>query len=143
MEEHLNENFRCPCNQCFNIAVEGQVCFNLKNEKLSLHFKKQYLDVCVNNCFAVITITHVFENRIGKTIEGEYMFPIETMLKNTTVSQIKFKLGDKEIISKVAKKEKAKEKYEQAIVDGNAALMVELSENSKDVLKIKVGGIQP
>ncbi len=40
------------------------------------------------------------------------MFPIETTLKNTTVSQIKFKLGDKEIISKVAKKEKAKEKYE-------------------------------
>ena len=71
------------------------------------------------------------------------MFPIEKTLKNTTVSQIKFKLGDKEIISKVAKKEKAKEKYEEAKVDGNAALIVELSENSKDVLKMKIGGIKP
>jgi hypothetical protein len=38
-------------------------------------------------------------------------------------------------------KERAKEQYEEAIVDGNAALMVEVSENSKDVLKMTVGGI--
>ena len=76
-------------------------------------------------------------------IEGEYIFPIETSLKNTAVSQIKFKLGDKEIISQVTLKEKAKEKYEDAISRGNAAVMAEESEKSKDILKMTVGGIQP
>ena len=71
------------------------------------------------------------------------MFPIETTLKNTAVSQIKFKLGDKEILSQVALKEKARQRYEDAISRGNAALMVEESEKSKDVLKLTVGGIQP
>ena len=76
-------------------------------------------------------------------IEGEYIFPIETSLKNTAVSQIKFKLGDKEIISQVTLKEKAKEKYEDAVSRGNAAVMAEESEKSKDILKMTVGGIQP
>ena len=84
--------------------MESQVCFHQKDEKLSLHFKNQHLEVQVNNCFAVISITQIYENRIGKTIEGEYMFPIETTLKNTAVSYIKFKLGDKEMITQVAKK---------------------------------------
>ncbi len=88
-------------------------------------------------------MTQVFKNQTDKPIEGEYMFPIETTLKNTAVSQIKFKLGDKEIISQVALKEKAKQKYEDAISRGNAAVMVEESEKSKDILKMTVGGIQP
>ncbi len=40
-------------------------------------------------------------------------------------------------------KEKAKQKYEDAISRGNAAVMVEESEKSKDILKMTVGGIQP
>jgi hypothetical protein len=40
-------------------------------------------------------------------------------------------------------KEKAKEKYEDAISRGNAAVMAEESEKSKDILKMTVGGIQP
>ena len=43
--------------------------------------------------------------------------------------------------SKVQQKEKAKEKYEDAIAGGNAAVLVEESEKSKDILKMTVGGI--
>ena len=35
------------------------------------------------------------------------MFPIDTNLKSTAVSQIKFQLGEKEIISKVVPKQQA------------------------------------
>ena len=71
------------------------------------------------------------------------MFPIETELKNTAVTNIYFKLGDKEVSSKIALKDKAKEKYEDAIAGGKAAVLVEESEKSKDVLQMTVGGIQP
>ncbi len=128
---------------CHDINFESEVNFISKNEQVSLHFITQHLDVQVDNCFAVISMTQVFKNQTEKPIEGEYMFPIETTLKNTAVSQIKFKLGDKEIISQVALKEKAKQKYEDAISRGNAAVMVEESEKSKDILKMTVGGIQP
>jgi hypothetical protein len=62
------------------------------------------------------------------TIEATYLFPIDTNLKSTAVSQIQFKLGDRDIISKVAPKQEARQKYEDAIARGNAAIMAEESE---------------
>ena len=47
-------------------------------------------------------------NLTDSAIEGTYLFPIDnTNLKSTAVSEIKFQLGDKEIISKVAPKQQA------------------------------------
>ena len=132
----------CPCMSCQDIFYENEIGLRAK-QGAALHFKTQHLDVQVDNCFAVISMTQVFVNMTEQPIEGEYIFPIETSLKNTAVSQIKFKIGDKEIISQVTLKEKAKEKYEDAISRGNAAVMAEESEKSKDILKMTVGGIQP
>jgi hypothetical protein len=70
------------------------------------------------------------------------MFPIETELKSTVITNVNFKLGGKEVSSKVVLKEIAKEKYEDAIAGGKAAMIVEESEKSKDILKMTVGGIQ-
>jgi predicted transposase YdaD len=72
--------------QCIDIKFESEVNFVSKNEEASLHFITQHLDVKVDNCFAVISMTQVFKNQTDKPIEGEYMFPIETTLKNTAVS---------------------------------------------------------
>ncbi len=38
-------------------------------------------------------------------------------------------------------KEKAKQKYEDAIARGDAAIVAEESQKSKDILKMTVGGI--
>ena len=57
------------------------------------------------------------------------------------MSEVKFKIGGKEIESQVALKEKAKQKYEDAIARGDAAIVAEESEKSKDILKMTVGGI--
>jgi len=59
------------------------------------------------------------------------------------VSRVHFFLGEKTVEGKVTEKVKAKEKYEDAIAAGNAALLVEESEKDKDLLKMTIGGIQP
>ncbi len=71
---------------CVDLKIESEVNFISKNEEVSLHFITQHLDVQVDNCFAVISMTQVFKNQTEKPIEGEYIFPIETNLKNTAVS---------------------------------------------------------
>jgi hypothetical protein len=40
-------------------------------------------------------------------------------------------------------KEKAQEKYDDALAAGNAAVMVQEHEKDKDLLKMQIGGIQP
>ena len=86
MQSRAIRKYRCPCQQCIDVNFESEVNFISKNEEASLHFKTQHLDVQVENCFAVISMTQVFVNQTDKLIEGEYMFPIETTLKNTAVS---------------------------------------------------------
>lgn len=75
-------------------------------------------------------------------VEATYMFPTDPD-EHTVVSRVMFVLGDKTVDGKVIEKQKAHEKYEDAIASGNAAVMVEESEKDKDLLKMSIGGIQP
>jgi Vault protein inter-alpha-trypsin domain len=70
------------------------------------------------------------------------MFPTDPD-QNTVVSKIVFEMGDKRVESKITEKEKAKERYEDAIAGGHAAVLFEESEKDKDLLKMTLGGIQP
>jgi hypothetical protein len=51
------------------------------------------------------------------------MFPVESTLKNTAVSEIIVKIGDKEVASKVATNENARIVYEDAIARGHGAVI--------------------
>ncbi len=43
--------------------------------------------------------------------------------------------------SKVVERVKAQEKYDDAVAQGNAAVLVEESDKDKDLLKMTIGGI--
>jgi hypothetical protein len=68
---------------------------------------------------------------------------METNVKSTTVSKIKFQIGEKVIKSKIVRKMEARETFEDAIARGNAAFMAEEIEETPDILKMTVGGIKP
>ena len=57
---------------------------------MSLYFKSQNVEVRVENSIAVIEITQVYQNELDTAIEAQYEFPIETELKSTVVSNIRF-----------------------------------------------------
>ena len=88
-----------------------------------------------------MSVSQTFINETDQLIEAIYMFPLETELKNTAVTNVKFKIGGREVSSKIALKERAREIYDDAMAGGKAALIVEESEKNKDILKMTVGGI--
>ncbi len=96
----------------------------------------------VENSIAVIDISQVFLNELDVPVEATYKFPTDPD-QHTIVSRVRFELGDKEVEGKIIAKEKAQEKYEDALAGGNAALMVKESEEDKDLLEMQIGGIQP
>ena len=52
-------------------------------------------------------------------------------------------MDDRVIEGKIMEKEKAQEKYDDAIAGGNAAVMVQEKEKNNDLLKMTIGGINP
>lgn len=84
----------------------------------------------------------MFINELEEPVEATYQFPTDPD-QHTVVSNVLFQLGDKEVEGKVIGKEKAQERYDDAIAGGNAALMVQESAKDKDLLEMQIGGIQP
>jgi len=81
-------------------------------------------------------------NELEDPIEATYQFPTDPD-QLTVVSKMIFELGDKTVEGKVVSKENAEERYDDAIAGGNAALMVKENEKDKNLLEMKIGGIQP
>jgi len=73
-------------------------------------------------------------------MEVSLKFPTET---DHTLSNLTIQIGDDIIEGKILKKEKAKEKYDDAIAAGNTAVMAEEKEDEKDVVNLKVGNLLP
>ena len=84
----------------------------------------------------------MFLNESEEPVEATYQFPTDPD-QQTAVSRITFQLDDKTVEGKVIAKEKAQERYDDAIAGGNAAMMVKENEKDKDLLEMNIGGIQP
>ena len=52
-------------------------------------------------------------------------------------------VGDKIIQGKVIEKEKARERYEDAVASGKTAVIAEEDSKEKDMISIKVGNLLP
>jgi Ca-activated chloride channel family protein len=84
----------------------------------------------------------VFVNDLEDPVEATYMFPTDPD-QHTVVSKLLIEMDDKIVEGKVFEKEKAKEKYEDALAGGHAAVMVQEHEKEPDLLKMNIGGIHP
>jgi hypothetical protein len=100
--------------------------------------KHQEIIVTVDNSIAVIDLVQTFQNDKSYPMEVSLKFPTEA---DHTLSNLTIQIGENIIEGKILKKEKAKEKYEDAIAGGNTAVMAEEKEDEKDVVSLKVGNL--
>ena len=73
-------------------------------------------------------------------LEATYEFPLQ---KNTVLSKFYAIIDGKTIVTKVQDKEEAKERYEDAVAAGNAAVIVERESDKKEIMSIKLGNLLP
>ena len=73
-------------------------------------------------------------------LEVTYEFPLE---KTTLLSKLFAELNGQTIEAQVRSKKSAKEKYEDALASGNAAVLAERSSEKKEVMSIKLGNLLP
>ena len=98
-----------------------------------------YLSSKVNEIFATTELIQYFTNPLNDPIELTISFPIK---EEISLSKFVVSIGDKVIISKVMPKEKAKEKYTDAISSGNVGFFSEYEEDNK-VYSVNIGNLKP
>ena len=77
-------------------------------------------------------MTYINED-FESAIECSYEFPLD---KDTVVSRLVAKIGDKEVEAKIKEKELAKEVYDNAMAGGNAAVYAEKKSNDAESMRI-------
>jgi Ca-activated chloride channel family protein len=105
-------------------------------EELSL--KSLNVNACLKDSIGVIKMTQVYLNDKDAPIELEFHFPKE---EKSLVSRMVVTIADKTIEAKILEKEKAKEKYDDAIAAGNSAAL--MNEASPETLSLQIGNILP
>lgn len=85
-----------------------------------------------------IAITQTYKNKEPVTIEGVYTFPLplDAVLLELTVT-----LGERTLAGHVVAKAEAEERYEEAITDGDAAIMLQQVEPG--LYTMNVGNLKP
>ena len=93
----------------------------------------------INEIFSTTEVKQSFTNESENPIELSILFPI---IEKLTLSKFVLTMDDKMIISKVLTKEKAEEKYNDAISSGNVGFISKYEENHK-TYSVNIGNLQP
>lgn len=71
-----------------------------------------------------LAVEQTYENTGGKNIEAEYTFPVP---HRAVLLGLEIRIGERELKAVAARRQVARERYEQAIDEGNTAVMLEQS----------------
>ena len=100
---------------------------------------KLFFNSNINEIFATTELIQEFQNPYEDAIELEILFPIN---KNINLSKFEISMKEKKIVSKIMPKEKAEEKYSDAIAKGNTGIKGQYSEDMKCYC-VNIGNINP
>ena len=94
----------------------------------------------MDNAVGVLNIVQTYINAGEAPLEVTLKFPTE---KEYALGRLTIQIGDDLIEGKILKKEKAEQRYEDAIAGRNTAVMAKEDEKDPDVVKILVGNLLP
>ena len=93
----------------------------------------------VNEIFASTELTQYFTNPLENSIELTILFPIK---EEINLSKFVVSMDDQIIVSKVMPKEKAEEKYNDAIASGNVGVISSYQEK-QNAYSVNIGNLKP
>ena len=110
---------------------------NLPDFKTSLDPNIVHIETELNEFYAQTHVTQYYINKSNRIIELILKFPSNP---KTQFSKFVLELNGKKIVSKILEKEKAEEKYSDAIASGNTGI---ISSKTDKYIKVNIGNINP
>ena len=99
-----------------------------------------YIKSNVNEFYAITEITQYYKNNNKKTVELSIEYPLN---KEINFRKFTININGKKSYSKIFEKEKAKEKYSDAISSGNVGIISNYSEQEQNSYYFTIGNIEP
>ena len=99
-----------------------------------------YINSEVNEFYAITQVTQYYKNNNNKPVELNIIYPLkkEILFKKFTIN-----INGQKSISKIFTKEKAEEKYTDAIAGGNVGILSKYLEEEPNSYSINIGNIAP
>ncbi len=110
-----------------------------KEEEEEIEEDLVLLNITINEGFATTEMIQCYKNISNNPIELSLDIPL---LPEIQLNKFIAIMDDKKYISKILPKEKAKEKYNDAIAEGNTGIISKYNENSNSY-KIQIGNLLP
>ena len=99
-----------------------------------------YIQSDVNEFYAITQITQYYKNNNNKPIELNIIYPLR---KEINFRKFSIKINGKKSVSKIFEKEKANEKYSDAIASGNIGIISKYAEEDPNCYSLNIGNIEP
>ena len=143
MVDNQVQNQENTLKLCKNKKCCGKYLFFAKKEgeKVLLPLKRVAVKSRIHGATAVTNVELTYVNPSAECpLECTYVFPLE---KNTVLANFEAIIDQTVVATKIFEKEKVKEKYDDAITSGNAAVLAERSDKKEETMTIKLGNLLP
>ncbi|KAM4565822.1 von Willebrand factor A domain-containing protein 5A-like isoform 2-T3 [Odontesthes bonariensis] len=98
------------------------------------------VELQVKDHVATVISTLKYKNKEDKPLEAVFVFPLPG---DAAVCHFSAQVRHKHIVAEVKEKQKAREKYDNALSSGQQAFLLEESEQSPDIFSMSVGSLPP
>ena len=88
----------------------------------SVPLQGMHVDAQVQDLLSEVVISQTYQNDEVQAIEAVYTFPLPL---DAVLLEFSVKLGDRQLQGTVQERQQAEDQYEQAVTDGDAAIMLQ------------------
>lgn len=120
-----------------NEPMMGAITF-LTDEGKELLFQGVHYNVFIEGLMAKTAIEQKYTNPFDTNIEAVYTFPL---VSSAVLLNVEIKINNRILKGQIVEASEADERYDQAMIEGDRAIMVE--KDSAGVYTVKVGNILP
>jgi len=120
------------------MTTNSQVSFMCTTEGEQVPLVATIVDATLHDLLADVTMTQVYKNSEERNIEAVYTFPLPL---DAVLLDLEITLNDRKLKGAVVGKKEAEEQYEEAISDGNSAIMLQKIEAG--LYSMNIGNLQP
>ncbi|HWB75512.1 MAG TPA: VIT domain-containing protein [Nannocystaceae bacterium] len=114
----------------------GAILVSADGRTLPLSATELHADACGG--LARVELVQTFTNPYAEPLHVTYQVPLPA---DAAVSGYRFRVGEREIVGEVDRKDRARERFEQAIVEGHTAALLEQDRSS--LFTQEIGNIPP
>lgn len=118
-----------PSNRSINLSDPESAKF--------LEVRNVFADVQVDGPHAAMKLVITFHNDLGRTIEGDLVFPLPPM---AAMRSLVAKIGPRTLNGKIRARERAKAEYQRAVAAGQSAVLGE--SEGEDLARLKIAPIE-